>query len=65
MLLSYVDNLSKTLQNKSTSAAEGQQVDRMVIDTISTLRTDRDYDLFWKKLNKAAQSHDIDEPHVP
>ena len=46
MLFRHSDNLSKTLQKKSISAAEGQQVGRMVIDTLCSLRTDDSYDLF-------------------
>ena len=51
LLLCHTDNLSKTLQNKSTSAAEGQHVGRMVIDTIQSLRSDESFDLFWTKVS--------------
>lgn len=43
MLLRHTDNLSQTLQKKTISAAEGQQVGRMVIDTLCTLRTKESY----------------------
>lgn len=36
MLLQHTDNLSRTLQ-KTMSAAEGQQVGRMVIDTLTAV----------------------------
>ena len=41
MLLRHSDNLSKTLQKKSISAAEGQYVGRMVIDTLQSLKVGR------------------------
>jgi len=52
MLLRHSDNLCKCVQKKSISAAEGQQVGRMVIDTLHSLRTEESYDLFWIKHHK-------------
>ena len=37
LILRYSDNLGQTLQKKTISAAEGQQVGRMVIDTLQSL----------------------------
>lgn len=65
MLLRHTDNLSQTLQKKTISAAEGQQVGRMVIDTLCTLRTEESYDLFWEKAATVAKSVDVGEPEVP
>ena len=64
MLLRQSDNLSKTLQKKSISAAEGQHVGKMVIDTLHSLRTE---ELFWTKVTTMAGSADIDvdEPQLP
>ena len=39
LLLSYSDNLSKSLQHKSMSAAEGQQLARLTLEVIRKLRT--------------------------
>ena len=60
MLLCHSDNLSKTLQKKTVSAAEGQHVGRMVIDTLKSLRTEESYDIFWTKVSTMAESGDID-----
>ena len=38
LLLCHSDNLSKALQKKSISAAEGQHISRMVIDTLLNRR---------------------------
>ena len=67
LLLRHTDNLSKTLQKKSTSAAEGQHVGRMVIDTIQSLRSDESFDLFWTKVSIMAESveYDVEEPQLP
>ena len=47
MLLRHADNLSKTPQKKSISAAEGQQVGRMVIHTLQSLRTEDSYMIYF------------------
>ena len=46
------------------SAAEGQQVGRMVIDTLVALRTQTSFDLFWEKVAKLVESTDVEEPHL-
>ncbi len=64
MLLRHFDNLSKTFQKKTISAAEGQQVGRMVVDTLQSLRAEESYDLFWTKVGKVAGSIDVEEPRL-
>ena len=54
LLLCHSDNLSQTLQKRTISAAEGQQVARMVINTLQSIRTQDCYDLFWAKVVKEA-----------
>lgn len=63
MILRHSDNLSQTLQKRTTSAAEGQVIAKMVIDTIAKLRTE--FDLFWEKVVKIAESVEIEEPQLP
>ena len=41
MLLRHTDNLSRSLQNKKCSAAEGQTVAQMTVKTIQSIRSDR------------------------
>lgn len=65
MLLRHCDNLSQTLQTKTISAAEGQHVGQMVIDTLQTVRTDESFELFWKKVCITAESVDVEEPQLP
>ena len=40
-ILRHTDNLSSTLQHKTLSAAEGQQVAMMTIATLSSLRSEK------------------------
>ena len=61
MLLHHCDNLSQTLQSKTMSAAEGQKVGKMVIDTLQSIRNDESYELFWEKVLKCANFLDVDE----
>ena len=65
MLLRHCDNLSQTLQSKTMSAAEGQKVGKMVIDTLQSIRNDESYELFWEKVLKSADSLDVDEAQLP
>lgn len=62
---SEAHNLSRTLQNKSLSAAEGQQVAQMTIQTIKSVCSDESFDLFWEKLDDTAKSLDISGPQLP
>ena len=65
MLLCHTDNLSKALQKKIISAAEGQGVAKMVIATLCTLRTEESFSLFWKKVEAIAKSLTVGEPQLP
>jgi len=64
LVLRHTDNLSKTLQHQSLSAAEGQIVADMVIRTIKKLRDEDSFDLFWLKVLKMSESLDM-EPQLP
>ena len=57
-ILRHVDNLSRTLQDKKISAAEGQQIARLVISTIADLRKEKVYGLFWDKCWKTERCVD-------
>lgn len=65
LILGHSDNLSKTLQKKTCSAAEGQEIAKMVIVTLQGIRTEQSFDLFWAKLSKISESLDLDEPQLP
>ena len=65
MVLRHTDNLSRTLQDKALSAAEGQKVADMVVRTLQTLRNVESFDLFWLKVTKSGESLDVGEPQLP
>ena len=60
----HTDNLSRALQDKGLSAAEGQQVARTSLETLKSLRTDQSYELFWLNVNKAEEL-EIEKPMLP
>ena len=55
--------LSRTIQAKSTSAAEAQLIANFT--TIQKIREDMQYDLFWEKLLKLVDVMDISPPQLP
>ncbi len=65
LLLKHSDNLSKTLQASSMSAAEGQKIADMTVRTLQSIRSDENFLLFWKSINQKAKDHGIDEPVLP
>ena len=65
MVLRHTDNLSRALQDKGLSAAEGQQVARMSLETLKSLRTDQSYELSWLNVNKKTEELEIGKPMLP
>ena len=47
VLLCHIDNLSKTLQHKSLSAAEGQTVAKMTLHVLQSLRNEDHFKNFY------------------
>lgn len=64
LILVHSDNLSRTLQKKDISAAEGQEVADLTVKTLSKIRSDDNFELFWKKVLVCADL-EVDEPHLP
>ena len=52
LMLNHVHNLSSTLQHKSMSAAEGQVLAKMTIETLKSICDDKFFDLFWESTKK-------------
>ena len=65
LILQHSDNLSQTLQKKTASAAEGQQVVIMGIDTLQSQLKRECYDLFWEKVVREADSIGVEELLLP
>ena len=64
-LLCNTDNLSKTLQKKEFSAAEGQLTMEQRKRTLMSIRNDDSFDLFWEKVNSMASDLDVSDPVLP
>ena len=64
-ILTHADNLSKTLQSRTISAAEGQRLAELTVKTLEKIRTDEYFDLFWKMVQAKASSLDVAEPRLP
>lgn len=65
LVLTHTDNLSKTLQHTSMSAAEGQQVTAMTVATLNSVRSDERFDQFWEVVTKKADKLGVNEPRLP
>ena len=64
-VLKHTDNLSRTLQHASMSAAEGQQVTAMTVATLNSMCSDDQFDLFWDLAILKAEKLGISEPQLP
>ena len=65
LILRHTDNLSKTLQAPSISAAVGQKITAMTVKTLSSLRTDENFDLFWQRVKDIAKHESVDDAALP
>ena len=64
-VLSHSDNLSRTLQKADISASEGQNIAKMIVRCLKTLRTDNNFAFFWSKITRKTNQLNIDEPALP
>lgn len=64
-LLAHTDNLSKTLQAAQLSAMEAQNIARLTVLTLQSIRTDEHFDLFYAKVQKFAKDHGVSQPSLP
>ena len=61
LLLSHSDNLSKALQKSAISAAEGQIMAKLTVDTLTSLKTDERFDDLWSTVLKKSENL-VEEP---
>ena len=61
LLLSHSDNLSRALQKSSISAAEGQSMAKLTVETLNSLKTDEMFDGLWSKTLKCSENF-VEEP---
>ena len=64
-ILGQTDNLSKCLQQKTLSTAEGQESAKTVVAALKRERNDPSYKLFYDSVLEQMQALDVDEPELP
>lgn len=65
LILKHTDNLSKTLQKETLSAAEGQQCAALTTKTLQSIRSDDRFDLFRGKVTMTAEKLELEPPSLP
>ena len=64
-ILRITDNLSRTLQKQSLSAAEAQHIAALTVKTLKDMRTDETFGLFFKQVELLRNSTDTEGPSLP
>ena len=64
-ILKQKDNLSKTLQRKDISAAEGQSLESQVVTVMKKSRSSEMYELFWERVLKWQTQLGVADPKLP
>ena len=64
-ILMHTDNLSKTLQHTKMSAAEGQHIAKLTINTLQQVREDVAFSLFSESTTQQADKLGISPPVLP
>ena len=64
-ILKITDNLSRTLQKQSMSAAEGQSVDELTVKTLKSMRTGDNFKAFFDLVNCFRERTNSDLPRLP
>ena len=64
-ILCHTDNLSKTLQSPSLSAADSQQLAQLICNTFERLRNQESFSLLWGKVSGMQEKLQIDQAMLP
>ncbi len=64
-ILKMTDNLSRTLQKSSLSASEAQQIASLTKSTLSSMRSDSSFELFFASVECLRAQHDVELPTLP
>ena len=65
LILRHADRLSATLQQPDLSSVEGYEIAMLVVKTLETLRSEKDFDLFWMKVEHVRADLDVDVASLP
>ena len=64
-VICLADNLSKSLQHKKMSAAQGQALAALTIETFKAMRSDEKFSGFWKELMEKHEEINVSDPTLP
>ena len=64
-ILCHTDNLSKTLQSPSLSAADSQQLAQLTCNTLECLQNQESFSLLWGKVSGMQEKLQIDQAMLP
>ncbi len=64
MIFRHTDKLSPTLQQPNFSTVEGNAVAMLTVKTLQSLRTEENFELFWKKIIIKCQELEVSEPQL-
>jgi hypothetical protein len=64
-ILKITDNLSRTLQKQSLSAAEAQELVALTTSTLQGLRTEEAFNLFFQVVEQLQDSTNTEQPSLP
>ena len=64
-VLNITDNLSRTLQTESLSAAEAQVIAGKTVETLRRMRTDEMFDIFWQSVESLRASTNTEKAKLP
>ena len=65
LILSHSDNLSKTLQHVSLSAAEGQHMAKLTLQVLKSIRQADKFDLFYQRVLVDQKRFKVNPPTLP
>ena len=65
LVLRHVDKLSQTIRSPDLSSVEGKEIAMLTVKTLQSIRSDTNFDLFWKKVEQKRTSFEVEEPTLP
>ncbi|KAL5515243.1 hypothetical protein EMCRGX_G000382 [Ephydatia muelleri] len=65
LVLGHTDSLSEAIQKKTLTASEAQRIAAMTVKTLSLLRNEAMWTMFWEKLKCQADGTHVSSPTLP
>ena len=65
IILRHTDKLSQSLQKPTMSSVEGHEIAMLTVKTLQGMRSDRDFNLFWDRIETSRIQYDVEEATLP